>query len=66
MKTRIKMRQLPGDVPKQKKAAMMEGTTARYYPTVSKRSGRKWKKDVVLSRERAVLREQLKRDLKNM
>lgn len=61
MKTRIKMRQMPGDVSKQMKASMMEGTTARYYPSVTKQSGRKWKKETVTSRERAVLKERIRR-----
>jgi hypothetical protein len=65
MKTRIKMRQMPGDVSKQMKASMMEGTTARHYPAVNKQSGKKWKKELVLSRERAVLKERTRKEIKN-
>ncbi len=64
MKTRIKMRQMPGDVSKQEKTSMMEGTTHRYYKTVSKSSGKKWKKEFVLSRERAVLKECTRKTIK--
>ena len=63
MKTRIKMHQMPGDVSKQMKASMMEGTTHRYYPTVSKSSGKKWKKEIILSRERAVLKERTRKEI---
>lgn len=63
MKTRIKTHQMPGDVSKQMKASMLEGTTHRYYPTITKQSGRKWKKWAIISRERAVLKERTRKEI---
>lgn len=56
MKIRVKMHQMPGDVPKREKIAMLEGRRAEL---------RGWKtyRDVIRSRERATFREQSKREI---
>lgn len=59
MKTRIKTRQMPGDVSKKVKQAMLEGT----HP--DKKRAKNFKKNYVLSRERAVLKERTKKEIEN-
>ncbi len=56
MKIRVKMRQMPGDVPKREKIAMLEGRAIEL---------RGWKtyRDMIRSRERAAFREQSKREI---
>jgi hypothetical protein len=56
MKIRVKTRQMPGDVPKQAKIAMLERKDTR--PCA------KTYRDMIRSRERAVFREQTKRETK--
>jgi len=59
MKTRIKMRQFPGDIAKKRKIALMEGTMddADQWRAKSFKKG-------VLMRERAVLRERARREIR--
>lgn len=57
MKTRIKMHQFPGDVGVSVKVWMMEGRTKG--PGV-----REWKKGYILIRERAVIRERTKAEVR--
>jgi hypothetical protein len=64
MKTKIKTHSMPGDVSKQSKQSMMEGTTRRYYPTITVESAKKWRKDIILSRERAILKRRTKKLIK--
>lgn len=59
MKTRIKTRQMPGDVSKKVKQAMLEAT----HP--DKKRAKNFKKNYVLSRERAVLKERTKKEIEN-
>jgi hypothetical protein len=58
VKTRIKTRQMPGDVSKQTKQAMLEGR----HP--DKKQSKSFKKDYVLSRERAVQKERTIKEIK--
>ena len=70
MKTRIKMRQMPGDVSKHTKIAMMEEKgkkpdpllTHPVHPLVGKPA--KTFRKMIRSRERAVLRERAKKEIK--
>jgi hypothetical protein len=64
MKTKIKTHSMPGDVSKQAKQSMLEGTTKRYYSTITVESAKKWKKDIILSRERAILKRRTKKLIK--
>ncbi len=59
MKTRIKTRQMPGDVSKKVKQAMLEAC----HP--DKKRAKNFKKNYVLSRERAVLKERTKKEIEN-
>lgn len=58
MKTRIKTHQMPGDVSKRTKQAMLEGR----HP--DKKRAKTFKK-VVLSRERAVLKRRARKETEN-
>lgn len=60
MKTRIKTRQMPGDVSKSIKQAMLEGRHK------DKKRAKNFKKNYVLSRERAVLKERTMKETKEM
>ena len=64
-KSRVKFKAFPGDVSKQFKIAMLEGNHPLFngWAIVSRRAARSYKKRV-LSRERAVLREQTKKLIK--
>ena len=66
MKTRIKTHQMPGDVPKRIKIDMLEGrpTGSKRQP-ISKQQGKKYKKWMILSREKAVMKERLRYIIKN-
>ena len=59
MKTRMKTGQLPGDVSKRTKAAMLEGKHK------DKKRSRAFKKYRMISRERAVLRERTKKEIQD-
>jgi hypothetical protein len=56
VKIRVKMRQMPGDISKRAKIAMLEGR--------ERVNGWKTYRNVIRSRERAVFREQSKREIK--
>lgn len=58
MKERVKMRQMPGDVPKQEKIAMLEGT----HP--EKARSKSYRKQI-RSRERAAAHERAKKETKD-
>jgi len=58
MKTRVKMHQLPGDVHKSEKIAMMEGK----HP--EKKRSKSFKK-MVRAKERAVLKRRTKKEIKS-
>lgn len=59
MKTRIKTRQMPGDVSKRTKQEMLEGR----HP--DRKRSKNFKKNYVLSRERAVLKERTKKEVES-
>jgi hypothetical protein len=63
MKTRIKTHQMPGDVSKREKQAMLEDRpTSRGLNRKQRKNYKKW---MLLSRERAVLKERTRHLIQN-